>query len=317
MKKEQRMSDTYLPGDTRQRIQDLIKNRKITQAELAKRVGLSNSALSRYLQGGTKNLGDGFIIRIAKYFDVSTDFLLGETDIPDRKNYDIEELGLSAETAKLLYTGKVDTSVLNQLVEHPRFPQLLLLLARYRDETMIAGINAMNQILTFMRSLTLDQANLHPEDAVAAKNAAQNLKLLATPPITADTNTIQNLFMQIVRDIKKNAESNVEEQQAVTAEVLKQMRENLVKDGEAVDLSKLTAEDLTVAVMKTISEAGIPEEKLTSLSASFVLPLSFPFQAPCRGSSSQASARSIRTIQPQAGYILQGNRRSSGRPFLS
>lgn len=53
MKKEQLMSDTYLPGDTRQRIQDLIKNRKITQAELAKRVGLSNSALSRYLQGGT------------------------------------------------------------------------------------------------------------------------------------------------------------------------------------------------------------------------------------------------------------------------
>ena len=270
MKKDQLMSDTYLPGDTRQRIQDLIKNRKITQAELAERVGLSSSTLSRYLQGRTANLGDGFIIRIAKYFDVSTDFLLGETDIPERKNYDIEELGLSAETTKLLYTGKVDASVLNQLVEHPRFPQLLLLLARYRDETMIAGINAMNQILTFMRSLTLDQANLHPENAVAAKNAVQDLKQLATPPITADTNTIQNLFMQIVRDIKKNAESASESQQAVTTEVLKQLRENLVKDGEAVDLSKLTAEDLTVAVMKTISEAGIPEENLSSLSASFL-----------------------------------------------
>ena len=264
------MSDTYLPGDTRQRIQDLIKNRKITQAELAEKVGLSNSALSRYLQGRTTNLGDGFIIRIAKYFDVSTDFLLGETDIPDRKNYDIAELGLSAETAKLLYTGKVDASVLNQLVEHPRFPQLLLLLARYRDETMIAGINAMNQILTFIRSLTLDQANLHPEDAVAVKNATQDLKLLATPPVTADTNTIQNLFMQIVRDIKKNAESASEAQQAATTEVLKLLRENLTKDGESVDLSKLTAEDLTVAVMKTISEAGIPEEKLTSLGASFL-----------------------------------------------
>ena len=88
------MSDTYLPGDARQRIQDLIKNRKITLAELAEKVGLSNSALSRYLQGRTPHLGDGFIIRIAKYFDVSTDFLLGETDIPDRKNYDIEELRL-------------------------------------------------------------------------------------------------------------------------------------------------------------------------------------------------------------------------------
>lgn len=74
------MSDTYLPGDTRQRIQDLIKSRKITQAELAERVGLSSSTLSRYLQGRTPNLSDDFIIRIAKYFDVSTDFLHGETD---------------------------------------------------------------------------------------------------------------------------------------------------------------------------------------------------------------------------------------------
>ena len=264
------MSNIYLPGDTRQRIQDLIKSRRITQAELAERVGLSSSTLSRYLQGRTANLGDGFIIRIAKYFDVSTDFLLGETDIPDRKNYDIAELGLSAETAKLLYTGKVDASVLNQLVEHPRFPQLLLLLARYRDETMIAGINAMNQILTFIRSLTLDQANLHPEDAVAVKNATQDLKLLATPPVTADTNTIQNLFMQIVRDIKKNAESNANEQQAATAEVLKQLRENLTKDGEAVNLSTISAEDLTTAVINTIAAAGIPEEKLSSLGDSFL-----------------------------------------------
>lgn len=87
MMKETAIPDTYLPGDTRQHIQDLIKNRKITQADLAEKVGLSNSALSCYLQVGTKNLGDGFIIQIAKYFDVSTDFLLGETDIPDRKKF--------------------------------------------------------------------------------------------------------------------------------------------------------------------------------------------------------------------------------------
>ena len=83
------MSGTYLPGDTRQRIQDLIKNRKVTQAELADKIGISESALSRYLQGKTEMLGDGYIIRIAKLFEVSTDFLLGETDIPHRKNYDI------------------------------------------------------------------------------------------------------------------------------------------------------------------------------------------------------------------------------------
>ena len=47
------MSQAYLPGDTRQRIQDLIKNSSITQAELAGIIGLSESALSRYLKGQT------------------------------------------------------------------------------------------------------------------------------------------------------------------------------------------------------------------------------------------------------------------------
>ena len=259
------MPQAYLPGDTRQRIQDLIKNQKITQAELAEKVGLSESTLSRFLQGKTKNLGDGYIIKIAKLFNVSTDFLLGETDIPDRKNYDIEELGLSAETAKLLYTGKVDAVMLNQLIENPRFPQLLLLLARYRDETMIAGINAMNQVLTYSRSLFITQAKLHPEDAEAAGKAAQDMQLLRTPPVTADTNTIQNLFMKIVHDIKQSAASASEEQNKVTAEILDRLRANLSKNGEAVDLSKTTAEDLTDAVAKTIEEAGIPEEKTTPL----------------------------------------------------
>ena len=41
------MSDTYLPGDTRQRIQDLIKSKKITQAELAESIGLSSAGISR------------------------------------------------------------------------------------------------------------------------------------------------------------------------------------------------------------------------------------------------------------------------------
>ena len=68
------MSGAYLPGDTRQRIQDLIKDSSIThitQAELAGIIGLSESALSRYLKGQTEMLGDGYIIKIAKHFNVS------------------------------------------------------------------------------------------------------------------------------------------------------------------------------------------------------------------------------------------------------
>ena len=70
----------YLPGKIRDRIQDLMKSRKVTQAELATRIGVSESSLSRFISGKTDKLGDENIIRIARVFNVSTDFLLGEVD---------------------------------------------------------------------------------------------------------------------------------------------------------------------------------------------------------------------------------------------
>lgn len=48
---------------------------------------------------------------------MSTDFLLGETNIPYRTNYDIEALGLSAKAAQRLYTGEVDPVAVSQLIK--------------------------------------------------------------------------------------------------------------------------------------------------------------------------------------------------------
>ena len=54
----------YLPGKIRDRIQDLMKSRKVTQAELATRIGVSESSLSRFISGKTDKLGDENIIRM-------------------------------------------------------------------------------------------------------------------------------------------------------------------------------------------------------------------------------------------------------------
>jgi transcriptional regulator with XRE-family HTH domain len=263
------MSGAYLPGDTRQRIQDLIKDRSITQAELAGIIGLSESALSRYLKGQTEMLGDGYIIKIAKHFNVSTDFLLGETNIPDRKNYDIEELGISAEAAKLLYTGRLDSRVLNLLLENPHFPQLLALLARYQKEIVRSGIAAMNQQLTFINSLLLAQAESVPDSAGAATQLAADLRGVRMPVINADTTAIQNLFMLIVRDIKEQGETIAADSNAVTAQVLQRLREELSKGQDSLDLRTITAEDLTGAVMRAVSIADIPEDALQGLGSAF------------------------------------------------
>lgn len=115
------MEQVYLPGKIRDRIQDLVKSRKVTQIELAARIGCSESSLSRFISGKTDKLGDENIIRIARMFNVSTDFLLGEVDVPGRLKYDISELGLSVQAARNLYTHKVNPQVVNALFENPEF----------------------------------------------------------------------------------------------------------------------------------------------------------------------------------------------------
>ena len=70
--------NVYPPGKIRDRIQDLMKSRKVTQAELATRIGVSERSLRRFISGKTDKLGDENIIRIARVFNVSADFLLGE-----------------------------------------------------------------------------------------------------------------------------------------------------------------------------------------------------------------------------------------------
>ena len=164
------MEQVYLPGKIRDRIQDLMKSRKITQAELATRIGCSESSLSRFISGKTDKLGDENIIRIARVFNVSTDFLLGEVDTPDRLNYDIAELGLSVQAARNLYTHKVNPRVINALLENPKFSNTTNLISGYLDDELAKGFAAQNQLYATVAGMLKSQ----PE-------AVDDVKKLQTP----------------------------------------------------------------------------------------------------------------------------------------
>ena len=164
----------YLPGKIRDRIQDLMKSRKVTQAELATRIGCSESSLSRFISGKTDKLGDENIIRIARVFNVSTDFLLGEVDTPDRLNYDIAELGLSVQAARNLYTHKVNPGVVNALLENPEFSNTTNLISGYLDDELARGFAAQNQLYANIAGMLKSQ----PE-------AVDDVKKLQTPTYQA------------------------------------------------------------------------------------------------------------------------------------
>ena len=92
-------------------------------------------------------------------FEVSTDFLLGEVNTPDRTNFDIEELGLSVQAARNLYTGKANAEIVNRLLESPRFAEVTYMIEQYFDDTLAVGFAGQNQMLKCYNKVVTGVAN--------------------------------------------------------------------------------------------------------------------------------------------------------------
>ena len=61
------------------RLKELRKERKVTQKELANALGCSQSMVAQWESHKNKPTG-GFIVKTAKDFDVSTEYMLGLID---------------------------------------------------------------------------------------------------------------------------------------------------------------------------------------------------------------------------------------------
>lgn len=65
-----------------ERLKKLRNERKITQEELGKIVNVTKVSISGY-ENGNRNPDTETLQKLADFFNVSTDFLLGRTDEPD------------------------------------------------------------------------------------------------------------------------------------------------------------------------------------------------------------------------------------------
>lgn len=166
------MEQRYLPSTPQQRLQDLMKEHHTTQAKLAAQIGVAESTISRFINGTKDKLSLEQMIAIARIFNVSTDFLLCVTDVSDRKNYDLSELGLSAEAARNLYTGRVNPQVVSRLLENRRFAHLTNMIALYFDDTLASGFAAQNQMYQALSSMLLGTGKEQPDAKKAAQQAA-------------------------------------------------------------------------------------------------------------------------------------------------
>ena len=259
------MIHEYLPADCRERIKDLLKEREMSQAQLAEKIGISESAFSRYLSGQTDKLSTENIVAIAKVFNVTTDFLLCLTDIPFTTNFDIEKLGLSVKAAEKLLQRKVDPTVVSQLIELPAFNRLIFQLAAVQRGVLDAGYQYMNEMFSAAKTLYVDHVQDHPEDRQAAKNA------LALIRPEANMAGVEDAMRQIVTEFRKGADSYLAETQKLTSEIMRKITGHLQKQlNHPMKLQGITPEMMVDGIIHYLQETEMTDDQLSALRSDLI-----------------------------------------------
>ena len=221
------MARELTPGE---RIDLLREQKGWKQAELAERIGVHPSQISRIKTGNTASISSDILISLAKEFGVSTDYILGLTPISTPKNSDISELGLSEVAVRKLLEGSLNTDVLNRLMEHKDFPFLLKLIQIYFCDTAALGISSRNESMDFLIELLTEYGEENPEYKDEIRKDQDVVKAQKMRPHEAETEKIKDVLFRMMKDIKQDFENQIPASPLIMAESMKDMLKTVPRD---------------------------------------------------------------------------------------
>ena len=194
----------FLPGDIGQRIRELREQRDIKQEKLAEILNINKATLSRIERGETKTVGSDILMTLAEHFNVSVDFLVGFTCVPDPKNYSVEALGLSSDGAKAMISRKVHMEIVNRLLENPEFCQLTYTMHYALEPNQMAAVSSANNMLVFGDSLMVGVMNQSVKGNQELLALSRRLGAEMIDPNTIGNYKMEAEFRKIIAQLRRD-----------------------------------------------------------------------------------------------------------------
>lgn len=253
--------DNEQENTTAYRVRMLRQDRDWSQKELADKLFVAHSQISRLESGETTNISSSLLVSLSKVFHVSTDYLLCLTPVSVPKSYDISQLGLSEEVIRRLILKTIDPNILNRLLEHKDFPKLCALIKNYFSDAVANSIAARNHIIDFAAE---PLAELMSVDSSKRAEILKDLSFLNSAKIQsneADIEKIKNILIKILRDIKENMAEHQPVGAVATTEAVKGIRAALADKPQ----SELTADDVSAAIAAYVGTVVPMDENSSQL----------------------------------------------------
>ena len=150
-----------------ERLKDLRVERGLTLEQLAEQTGLSKSALGSYEADDFKDISHYALIKLAKFYGVTADYLLGLTETKSHSNADLADLRLSDNMIDLLKNGRIDTALFCDLATHKDFAKLLADIEIYVNGIAAMQIQNLNAWMDVARAEIMEKYQPGEHDRTA------------------------------------------------------------------------------------------------------------------------------------------------------
>lgn len=145
-----------------EKLKDLRTSQGLNLEQLAEQTGISRSALGQYETDEYKDISHTSIVALAKFYSVSTDYLLGMTENKSHSNADLADLHLSDGMIELLKSGHINTRLLCEVAAHKDFVKLLADIEIYVDGIAAMQIQNLNAWVDVVRAEIMEK--YHPSE---------------------------------------------------------------------------------------------------------------------------------------------------------
>lgn len=244
-------------------IQERLKDLRVVDwglslEQLAEQTGLSKSALGKYESEDFKDISPFAIVTLAKFYGVSTDYLLGLAENKNPANAELQALHLRDDAVDAIQDGKYNKRLLSELLVHDKFRQLMVDAEVYVDRIADSRINDMNAMLEAVRQQIIQQYAVENEDlhtrtlALAQIQTAEYFKQVLSDDLIGILSDIRELHRQDVTtaDGKSAAEAVSEYlQTAMSYEGSSQEKQARVYlAGLGIDYDAITKEEFVTLI---------------------------------------------------------------------
>ena len=192
-----------------ERLRDLRDKCDLTLEALDKAVGISKSALSTYENGDFKDISPFSIVKLAKFYGVTTDYLMGVSNLEKEADSEIQELRLTNETLNVLKNGHFNGKLLSEIISHTNFPQLMTDMEIFVDHIASMQVDNLNDAMGIMRSIV--QKQYHPDENELFYRTLEVAKIPADEYVSS---VLRDDLTGILRDIRKAHPKNTKDETA-------------------------------------------------------------------------------------------------------